>query len=130
MGAGGNHQIIVVNDVFLADQSHPIVVWLDQLNIREDDLDSRREEIALGLNYISLVVDAKRDEQEAGLVVMVFILVNDDDAPIGRVKIMGHFVCNHGAAGSGAKDEKCFHSVLRGVKIVFLINGYSISRTA
>ncbi len=52
--AGGDHQVIVVDDLLLALQAHQVLIRLDQLDIGEYNFHRGRQEVALGLDHIAM----------------------------------------------------------------------------
>jgi hypothetical protein len=93
-----------MDDAVVTGKGDPVLIRLDQLDIREDCFDGGWQEIALGLNHITLTVNPKGDEQEARLVVVVLVTINNHNAPIGRIEMLGHFVSHHGAASASTEN--------------------------
>ncbi len=88
------------------------MIWFDDFDGRHDEFDARGDKIAHGLDHIVLAVDAEGDEEETGLVVVGFVLVNNRDAPFVLVEEATHAVGDHGAGGASAENEKGFHILL------------------
>jgi len=74
---------------------------VDGDNFIQDKVDPEGDIFALGLDAVRRGVDAEGDEEPARLVVMLPVLVDDGDVPLGLGQDLPHFGGNDGAAGAG-----------------------------
>jgi hypothetical protein len=105
-----DHQEVVVQVAAVFGDLDPIVLRLDDLDRGEDHLDVGGDEVPLRLHHVVLAVDAKRDEEEARLVVMRLVLIHDRDLPFILIEQPVEPVDHHGAGRAGAENEEFLHS--------------------
>ena len=107
LGAGGDDELVVVEDVS-AGQVNLVGFGVHSLDLRDDEVDAGGDEPLRRLDDVLLRVHPERDEEETGLVVVGFVLIDDRDLPIvteDGTKLVDH----HRSGGAGAEDDEFLH---------------------
>ncbi len=109
VGAGGNDQEVVFQDSISFRNMHTIVIGIDALDPGNNQLYPRRNEVSFRLYDVVFPIDAKRNKQETGLVVVGLMLVNQRDLPLFAAKDVTQPVCYHSAGSAGAENQYSLH---------------------
>ena len=108
-GAGGDDQVVVA-PARCRRPSRTLFSSGTTLSISpSDQVDAGRDEALLGLDDLVGPVDAERDEQVPGLVVVRVVGVDDRDAPLVAGQLRAQLVHGHGPGGAGSQDEQPLH---------------------
>ena len=108
--AGGDDQVVIGEHPAILSQRNLVLLRLDQLNRGDDHFHAARQIVALGAHDVGLAVGAEGDEQETGLIVVYFVLVDDGDLPLAHVEGIDQPIGDHGAGRTGAQNQKTFHA--------------------
>ena len=100
---------LVVRQLAPVDEGHDRLVGLDDLDLAHDQIDTGGEELRRGLDDVCRVVRAERDEQVAGLVVVLGFRVDDGDRPIVDRESGPQLVGSHRSGRACPENEKLLH---------------------
>ena len=101
--AGGHHQPVIGITIPLGFD-----LLFDRVNLGyfiQDKVDSGRHKFDLGLDAVRCGVNAKRNKEPAGLVVVLPITVDNGYLPVLLSELLPHFGSNDGAAGAMPQDN-------------------------
>ena len=80
------------------------------LHLIPDYVDALGEEVGLGAHDFLRLVDAERDEEEAWLVVVDALFIDNGQLPCRKVEPAVQLVEHHRAGCAGAQDQQLFHT--------------------
>ena len=101
--AGCDHEKVIVEDASVGEFDM-IMIGLDNINRGENKFDAIWQEIAFRPDHVVLGVDAKRNKEKAGLVIVDGILIDNCDFPIVLIEKAAHPICHHCAGSPGAEN--------------------------
>jgi len=104
-----NRQVIIVDHPLALSQRDPVLVWLNQFNIREHKFNLARQVFLFGLNGILRFINPKGDEQEPGLIIMCLVAVHHNDLPLFRIQLLDHVMSQNGSSRAATQNEECLH---------------------
>ncbi|MPM62456.1 hypothetical protein SDC9_109328 [bioreactor metagenome] len=107
LGAGGDQEPVVRQGPAVLEVDL-VVVGADPADARLDEVHARRDEVGPRLGDPLRRRGAERDEEVAGLVVVVIVLVHHGDRPV-LGELVAEVVGEHGAGGTGTEDEEPSH---------------------
>ena len=110
VGARGDHELVVGETGAIGEQ-HRVVGGVDTIDVAEHEVDVVVEQGCGRLHDVVGVIGAERDEEIAGLVVMLALGVDHGDLPLGGRQLPAELVGGHRAGGTGSEDDEMVHDV-------------------